>query len=70
MRTMTLVPLLTFLATLFQVPKHKLFGSKVQDLEELIQPLENEEYKQAVEDVLQINQSAQEEQRLQEQLDN
>ena len=69
-RTMMPVPLLTFLAALCQVPKHKLFRSKVQDLEELLQPLENEEYKQAEDDVPQINQSAQEEQPLQEQVDN
>ena len=57
------VPLLTFLAALFQVPKHTLFRSKVQDLDELFQPLENVEE----DDVPQINQSAQGEQPLQEQ---
>ena len=45
---------ITFLATLFQVPKHKLFRSKVQDLDEFFQPVENEE------DQPHMNQSAQE----------
>ena len=42
-RTMMPAPLLTFLAALFKVPKHKLFRSSATDLEELLQPLENEE---------------------------
>ena len=50
------VPLHTFFATLFQVPKHTLFRSKVQDLDEFFQPVENEE------DQPHMNQSAQEQQ--------
>lgn len=42
-RTMMPAPLLTFLSALFKVPKHKLFRSSVKDLEELIDPLEDEE---------------------------
>jgi len=42
-RTMMPAPLFTFLAALFKVPKHKLFRSSVRDLEELLQPLEDEE---------------------------
>ena len=36
-------PLLTFLAALFKVPKHKLFRSSITDLEELINPLDPDE---------------------------
>ena len=36
-------PLLTLLAALFKVPKHKLFRYSVNDLEELIQPLDDED---------------------------
>ena len=46
------VPLVTFLAALFHVPKHNLFRSKVRDLDELFPPLENEE------DQPQMNKSA------------
>ena len=41
--TMMPAPLLTFLASLFKIPKHKLFKSSIEDLEELIQPLEDED---------------------------
>ena len=58
------LPLLMFLAALFQVRKHKLFRIKVRDLDELFQPLENDEF------LPQINQSAQEEQPLQAQQEN
>ena len=57
--TVTPVHFLTFLAALFQVPKHELFRSKVQDLDELLQPLENEEDQQAEADLPHMNQSAQ-----------
>ena len=58
------VPLHMFLATLFQVPKHTLFRSKVEDLDEFFQPVENEE------DQPHMNQSAQEQQSLQDQHEN
>ena len=53
------LPLLMFVAALFQVPKHMLSRMKVRDLDELFQPLENDEF------LPQMNQSAQEEQPLQ-----
>ena len=40
---MMAAPLLTFLATLFKVPKHKLFRNSIKDLDELIQPLDDED---------------------------
>ena len=52
------LPLLMFLAALFQVPKHMLSRMKVRDLDELFQPLENDEC------LPQMNQPAQEEQPL------
>ena len=36
--------LMFFLAALFQVPKHMLSQMKVRDLDELFQPLENDEF--------------------------
>ena len=59
-----------FLTYMFQVPKHELFQIKVQDLEELLQPLENVEDQEAEEDLPHMIQSAQEEQPLQEQHEN
>ena len=53
------LPLLMFVAALFQVPKHMLSRMKVRDLDELFQPLENDDF------LPQMNQSAQEEQPLQ-----
>ena len=61
-RTMMPVLLIALLAALFQVPKHELFRSKVKYIDELLQPLENEEDPQAEEDLPQVNQTAQEEQ--------
>ena len=58
-RTMMPLPLLMFLAALFQVPKHMLSRMKVRELGKLFQPLENDEYLP--------NQPAHEEQPLQEQ---
>ena len=58
------LPLPMVLAALFQVPKHMLSRMKVRDLDELFQPLENDEF------LPQMNQSAQEEQPLQSQQDN
>ena len=58
------LPLLMFLAALFQVPKHMLSRIKVRDLDELFQPLENGEF------LPQMNQSAQEEQPLPAQQEN
>ena len=51
-----------FLAALFQVPKHMLSRLKVRDLDELFQPLENDEFLP--------NQPAQEEHPLQAQQEN
>ena len=56
------LPLLMFLAALFQVPKHMLSRMKVRDLDELFQPLENDEFLP--------NQPAREEQSLQAQQEN
>ncbi|KAH3866158.1 hypothetical protein DPMN_029214 [Dreissena polymorpha] len=42
-------PLLTFLSALFKIPKYKLFQSIVHDIEELLQPLEDEVHKEAEE---------------------
>lgn len=36
-------PLLTFLATLFKIPKHKHFRNSIKDQGEFTQPLVNEE---------------------------
>ena len=58
------LPLLMFLAALFQVPRHMLSRMKVRDLDEICQPLENDEF------LPQINQSAHEEQPLHEQQEN
>ena len=58
------LPLLMFLAALFQVSKHMLSRMKVRDLDELFQPLEDDEF------LPQMNQSAQEEQLLQAQQEN
>ena len=58
------LPLLMFLAALFQVPKHMLSRMKVRDIDELFQHPENDEFLQ------QMNQSAQEEQPLQAQQEN
>ena len=44
-------PLLTFLAALFKFPKHKHFRSSVKDLEDLLQRLDDEEDKQAEDQV-------------------
>ena len=56
------LPLIMFLAALFQVPKHMLSRMKVRDLDELFQPVENDEFLP--------NQPAQEEQPLQAQQEN
>ena len=56
------LPLLMFLAALLQVPKHMLSRMKVRDLDELFQPLQNDEFLP--------NQPAQEEQPLQAQQEN
>ena len=61
-RTMMPAPLLTFLAALFKVPKHKHFRSSVKDLEDLLQHLEDEEDKPAEYQVPQQQQSTQEKQ--------
>lgn len=69
-RTMMPAPLLTFLAVLFKVPKHKLFRSSARDLEELLQPLEDEEDQPAEEQLPQQQQPTQREQPPQEQQEN
>ena len=56
------LPLLMILAAMFHVPKHMLSRMKVRDLDELFQPLENDEFLP--------NQPAQEEQPLQAQQEN
>ena len=56
------LPLLMFLSAMFLVPKHMLSRMKVRDLDELFQPLENDEFLP--------NQPAQEEQPLQAQQEN
>ena len=61
------VSILVFFTALINVPRHKLFQSKLQDLEELPQPLENEDDQQTEEDWPQMKQFNQEEQPLQEQ---
>ena len=50
-KTMMPAPVLTFLAALFKVPKHKLFQSRASDLEDLLPPLQDNE-NQLVEELL------------------
>ena len=47
-------PLLTFLSALFKVPKYKLFQSSAHDIEELLQPLEDEVHEEAEEQLLHV----------------
>ena len=55
-------PLLTFLAALFKVRRHKHVRSSVKDLEDLLQHLKDEEDKSAEDQVPQQQQSTQEKQ--------
>ena len=61
------VSVLVFFTAVINVPRHTLLQSKLQDLEELPQPLEKEDDQQTEEDWTQMKQFNQEEQPLQEQ---
>lgn len=63
-------PLRTFLAALFKVPKYKLFKSSAHDLEELLQPLKDEEDEPAEEQLLHLPIPTQGEPPSQEQTEN
>jgi hypothetical protein len=61
-RTMMPAFLVTFLGALFKVPNSRLFRSSVEELEDLLQPLDVEENDQVEEDISQQQKPTQEEQ--------